>query len=168
MGLSSRVLLLFPVLLLLAGQAAAHGHHRHLLQGRSAEAKAKRSNKARSDGKKFDFLVEDGGAAGYLRKMNQTKLKKALDNARWNKGEDKLAKLLDQDPDFVSAFLLARVCSGYELDQNFALQLTPWARHPCSDKIASTGTVTWVAAAVVHVRVLSPGSESCEHDCCCC
>jgi hypothetical protein len=42
--------------------------------------------------------------------MDQTKLKKALDNARWGKGENKLAQLLDQDPDFVSAFLSARLC----------------------------------------------------------
>jgi hypothetical protein len=110
MGFPRSLLRVLPVLLLLAGQAAAHGHHRHLLQGRSAEAKAKRSNKYRSDGKKFDFSAEDGGAAGYLRKMDKAKLKKALDNARWDKGEDKLAKLLDQDSDFVSASQSARTC----------------------------------------------------------
>jgi hypothetical protein len=94
-----------PVLLLLAGEAAAHGHHRHLLAGRSTENKPKR-NKNRSDGKKFDFAAEEGGAAGYLSRMNSTKLKKALDNARWNKGEEQLAKLLDEDPDFVSCRLI--------------------------------------------------------------
>jgi hypothetical protein len=101
MSASRSLLRLLPVLLLLAGEAAAHGHHRHLLQRRPAESRNKR-NKDRSDGKKFDFSAEQGGAAGYLSRMNSTKLRKALDNARWNKGQAELAQLLEQDPDLVS------------------------------------------------------------------
>jgi hypothetical protein len=112
MGLPCGLLRFIPVLLLLAGQAAAHGHHRHLLQGRSAEAKANRRNKNRSDGKKFDFSLDQGGAASYLRRMDQAQLKKALGNSRWDKGEDKLAKLLDKDPDFVSALRYQYTAGG--------------------------------------------------------
>eukprot|EP00882_Tetradesmus_deserticola_P016114 GHRQ01017190.1.p1 GENE.GHRQ01017190.1~~GHRQ01017190.1.p1 ORF type:complete len:292 (+),score=46.43 GHRQ01017190.1:120-995(+) len=98
MTLSSKLLRFLPVLLLVAGQAAAHGHHRHLLQGRSADAKSK-SNKHRSDGKKFDFTAEEGGAPGYLRRMDQAKLKRTIEISGWTKGEDKLADLLNLDAD---------------------------------------------------------------------
>lgn len=96
MSMTRCLMRILPLLLLLAGEAAAHGHHRHLLRQKV------KPNKNRSDGKKFDFSAEQGGAAGYLSRMNSTKLRKALDNARWDKGEAQLAKLLDVDPDLVS------------------------------------------------------------------
>jgi hypothetical protein len=98
-----RILLSLFLVVLLASSAAGQGKTgiplRRTLHGQTGSAGAT----AQKPGNTvvFDF-TSYGGAAAYLATLDTTKLQQLLSNAGWKHGKGQLAKLLDDDPTFVS------------------------------------------------------------------
>jgi hypothetical protein len=95
--------LLAAFVIFLSG-AAAHSHHRRDLQQAAvapAQGASRQTNRDRKDGKIFDFTAY-GGASSFLASLEQNKLRRVFENSGWQEGKNKLAKQLDEDPDFVS------------------------------------------------------------------